>query len=370
MEKKSDKKILLTGGHAAIFAYATIEELLARSTTKNWKIAWVGAKGAFEGKKAPTIESKVFPSLGVKQYFLTTGRVQRKFTLWTIPSLLKIPVGFVHAFFLIRKVKPDVIVSFGGFVAPPVVFAGWLNRIPIIVHEQTLVAGRANAFSAKFATKVALSRNELTKEFPPEKTVVVGNPIRSSIRSIAAKKKMGNPPLIYITGGSRGSSIINETVGEALPELLKNYKIIHQTGDLEYQKYVSLKKTLDPKLSSRYGVRSTIPDVEKVFSQADILVGRSGANTVAEAILTHRPSLFIPLRIARKDEQYKNAQMAQENGIARVVREEDLTSEHLISEIDSISKSWEKMVRSSASKHYIDHDAHKVFVDLIERVVS
>lgn len=146
-------RIVLTGGHAGTTAIAVIEELIRRREI-NWDIYWIGAKKAFEGKSISTLESLHLPKLGVKHYTIISGRLQRKFTPWTIPSLIKIPISFFHAWKVLKQINPRVIISFGGYSAFPVVVAGALKRIPTVIHEQTAAVGRANKLSALFANNL------------------------------------------------------------------------------------------------------------------------------------------------------------------------------------------------------------------------
>src|SRR3990167_5082544 len=153
-------KILVTGAHFTT-AVAVIEELknlpAGRQEQKDIDIVYVGRKTTREGDSSHSVESQVLPQLGVKFISIITGRLQRAFTIYTFSSLLKIPIGFLQSFFILLKEKPDVILSFGGYVAVPLVIAGWLLSIPIIIHEQTLVSGLANTISSFFADKVAVS---------------------------------------------------------------------------------------------------------------------------------------------------------------------------------------------------------------------
>jgi len=158
---------VLTGGHAATTALSTIEEIL-----RSWegaKVYWIGSKRAFEGKRELSIEAKIFPKKGIKFEPIIMGRLQRKFTLWTIPSLIKLPFGFVHGLFLMLKIRPKVVLSFGGFASFPIVFWSFFLGVPVILHEQTSAAGRANKFSSLFSKKIALARSSSKKYFRSEK---------------------------------------------------------------------------------------------------------------------------------------------------------------------------------------------------------
>ncbi len=354
------KRILLTGGHAGTTALAVIEELVARE--KGWDVYWVGPKKALEGKKVTTLEAKHFPQLGVTFHPIIAGRLQAKWTIHTIPSLARIPFGFIHAFLLLAKIKPQIIISFGGFAAFPVVVAGFLRRIKIIIHEQTTAAGLANRLSTPFASKICLARKQSKKYFPPEKTVVVGNPVMKSILNVLPKKKLGQPPVLFITCGSRGSQIINQTIRKTLPNLLARFTVVHQTGDLDYGEFK--KRETD-----NYEVYNFIePDLMADFyRRADIVIARSGANTVSEIMVTKRPSVLIPIPWTRGDEQTKNAQLAQAAGVAKVIHQEALTEKSLLTAINEAEKNWRRMVNQSTSNlARKDACAAAKLVDLIE----
>ncbi len=210
--------LLLTGGHAATTAISVIKEL--QKKYPDYNLYWVGPKSAVEGKYVPTLASRVMEKMQVKFISITTGRLQRKFTVWTIPSLLKIPVGIFQAFKIISDIKPRIVISFGGFASVPVCFVGWIFRIPVIIHEQTVAAGLANKITAFFARKVLIARIDSQEFFTKSKTILVGNPVNAEIVKIEPKLKLSAKPVIYITGGSSGAQRINSVVGEALFDLL------------------------------------------------------------------------------------------------------------------------------------------------------
>lgn len=343
MEHKK-ASIVLTGGHAATTALSTIQALQKDSV--DWDISWIGSSRAVEGKPGKTLEFKIFPKLGIPCYGIITGRLQRRFTKHSVTSLMKVPVGFIHAFRLVTKLKPDVVISFGGFAAVPVVVSAWILRIPVVIHEQTIAIGLANKLSIPFATKIAISRRQSANYFPDGKVVLTGNPIQNSIARVAAKKQISVRPVIYATGGSRGSQIFNKHLFEALPKLLAKYNIIHQTGELDLQNARDAKQNLPKNLRAHYEIFDNISPllVYKVFEKADIVIGRAGANTVAETIATSRPAIFIPIPWSRENEQMKNAKMAEGLGVARVIEQKELTADKLESEIAVVAKNWKKMV--------------------------
>jgi UDP-N-acetylglucosamine--N-acetylmuramyl-(pentapeptide) pyrophosphoryl-undecaprenol N-acetylglucosamine transferase len=372
MPKTDKNNIILTGGHAATTAIAVIEEMLRREGTNRWNIYWVGAKAAVEGKSMPTLESEVLPKLGVTFIPIIAGRLQRRFGIWTIPSLVKIPFGFFHALWLVLKIKPKVILSFGGFAAYPMVVAGWLSGVPVLIHEQTIVAGRANRASGFFAKKILLARKESEIYFLAKKCRVVGNPLMSGISEIEPKDKKGDPPVVFITGGSRGSQRINSVVGEALPKLLLEATVTHQTGPLDFAKYSELKKSLPREVGNRYEVYGRVDPMkfDNLYREADIVIARAGANTVGEIIATRRPAILIPIPWSYLDEQTKNAKFAANFGIAKVVEEKDLSAESLLVAVRDTIKNWNKIVKTTLGKESPDREASQKVVDELEESIG
>lgn len=321
------KKILLTGGHAGTTALAVIEEL---EKHPGLEIYWIGSDKSVEGQNSKTLESKLLPSKNIKYFEINAGRLQRRFTRHTLISLARVPIGFIQSLKLILQIKPDLVLSFGGFVSVPVVISAWIFRIPIIIHEQTIAAGLANKISSYFATTIALARPQSAKYYGNKKTVWVGNPINEKITNLKKQEtKKNQKPILYITGGSRGSQIINEVIFEALPELTKKYQVIHQTGELDFEKARAVK-------NSRYKAYEFLKpeEVRDIYSRASIVISRAGANTVAELAYLQIPTIFIPIPWTRYDEQTKNAKLAQDLGFAKVLRQEDLNKENLLKALE------------------------------------
>lgn len=339
-------KLLIAAGHAGSTAYAVIEEF--KQLKPNWEIVFVGSKTAMEGKHYKTIENAYLPKAGVKFVPIVSGRLQRRFSLWTIPSLLKIPVGFLHALLILFDEKPNVILSFGGFSAFPIVVVGWVLAIPVIIHDQTTSAGRSNLASSRFATKIALSRSDSLKYFPNLKSVVVGNPISQEVVNCTNKKHSVKKGAIFITGGSRGSVSLNKIVKEILPKLLEDFIVYHQTGDVSFSEFEKFKNSLEPKIKSKYHPFSKVEmwNWYKYLRDSDILVSRSGANIVSEAIEVGIPSIFIPLPFAYNDEQKKNALYAKSLGLAKVLNENELSKKSLLDDIYKTNINWNKIVKS------------------------
>lgn len=328
-------KILVTGAHFTT-ALAVIEELKGYPDVE---IVYVGRKFTREGDSTPSIESQLLPQRGVKFISLTTGRLQRVFTLYTITSLLKIPVGFVQAFYILLKENPNVVLSFGGYVSVPIVILAWIFSKPIIIHEQTLVSGLANRIGALFADKMAISFAE--SKLKGKKIILTGNPIREEIlqpktslpkdyQDLFRYAKKNKLPVILVTGGNQGSHTINQAVEGCLDKLLTKACVIHQTGESKFQDFERLLNAQ----SERYLVKKWIgEEIGAVLSQVDLVVSRAGANTLTELAFLGKPALVIPLPYLYHDEQNKNAKFFEKLGLVGILPQPKLTPQTLYEQV-------------------------------------
>lgn len=371
------KKIVITGGHLTP-AMAVISGLKKEG---GWQIFYLGRSRAMEGDKTASVESQVVPSLDVSFIPITSGRFQRRFTRYTILSLFKVPVGFFQAFFLLLKVRPDVIVSFGGYVSVPVVAAGWLLKIPILTHEQTTVFGLASRINSFFAKKIAVSFRESQRYFPKNKVCYTGNPIREEIfearepldPQIASILKKDGLPLIYVTGGSQGAHVINMAVIKALPQLLKKYAVIHQSGERDYKKLLVSRKSLPETLKKRYLVTKYIglSEIGWVLKNAALVVSRAGANTVCELAALGKPAILIPIPWSYRDEQMRNAQMLAKKGLAEILPQHKLSGRTLLETIKKILQNLERYKSAAkAAESLIVEDATARLINEIKKAVK
>jgi len=327
----SKKTIVVTGTHLTP-ALALIDKL----TKNNWRTVYLGKK-----KK----EQQLLPK-GVRLIYISSGKLQRFNMISSLTTGIKLPLGFIQALHYLKKIKPDLVLSFGGYTSVPVCSAAKLLKIPIIIHEQTLGAGLANKLIAPLATKIALSWSESQKYFPQKKTVLTGNPIRRELLKPgkSTKHQILNTkyPIIYITGGSQGSRIINQTVSSILEKLLAKYSIIHQFGLVQsakhWQQQLDLQKNLPKQYKKRYLLQKwfSASELTEIFNKADLVVSRSGANTVIELALFAQPALLIPLPFAQKNEQMTNAQFLAQKGTAQILDQKDLSAKSLFNAITSM----------------------------------
>jgi len=319
-------KIVVTGGHHTP-AVAVIDEIKRRNP--NTRFYWFGHKHTLLGNKNSSFEYVDITSKKIPFFELKAGKLYKTYNL---KRLFKIPVGFVHAFILLRKINPDVVLSFGGYLGVPVVFFAKLLKIPSLTHEQTVVVGYANKFISKFADKVLVSYKESLKHFPKSKTVVVGLPLREGVfsKNMVKFKSENDLPTIFITAGKTGSHLINRGVEKILFDLLKVSNVIHQCGDNSITNdYKYLSKTYSDfknKPKGNYFLNKFLNENEigAAYNKANLVICRSGANTVSELLALKKFALLIPIPWVSHDEQNKNAQLLVTKNLGIIFEENNL----------------------------------------------
>lgn len=324
-------RIFIAGGHLTP-ALAVIETIEKKH--QEVEIFYIGRRYSLEGDDSLSAEYQEITRRKIKFLEFFGGRIQRRWTDKTFKSILRIPWGFLQTFWWVTRYQPEVILSFGGYVALPTVFSAWIWRKKIVTHEQTVVSGLANRLVALMADKICLTWPESMVDFSSKKTVVTGNPIRRQIIECRIKNKINSKPTIYITGGNQGSHKINIAVEECLEELSKKYRIYHQCGDAEeFKDYERLKLKKDQNyMVAKY---FSAEEVSKILEEADLVIGRSGANTVYELMFLEKPAIFIPIPWVEKNEQYLNAKRMADFGGAVILEEKNLTPENLFLAVEN-----------------------------------
>jgi UDP-N-acetylglucosamine--N-acetylmuramyl-(pentapeptide) pyrophosphoryl-undecaprenol N-acetylglucosamine transferase len=374
-------KLLIVAGGGGHFApaLAVIEKL-----PKDVELLVVGRKYVFEGDRTLSLEYQTAKKLGIPFKPLTTGRLQRKFTRYTINSLLKIPIGLTQATSIISQFRPDVVLSFGGYVSVPITLASSILRIPFVIHEQTLDAGISNKLVAKFAAKVCISWEESRKFFPAGKIILTGNPLRKEfemgdLRTDKFKNTISfgrkSEPTIYITGGSSGSHAINVLIEGCVEKLLQKFNIIHQTGASgqykDFERLSELRDNLQDELKSGYKLVKFIEPskIADFLNTADLVISRSGMNTITELIYFGKPSILIPLPYGQHQEQLKNAVFMKKLGLAEIVEQNETSPVKLylkISEMFDNINTYKK--NADLGKKLIDINAADKIIEVIKNV--
>jgi len=339
------RKLLLAGSHAGSTAIAVIEEIKKRNLP--YEIHWVG------------MEYKNLVNIGVNLHHLDSGKIENKATKNTVSSFLKLPVSFYKSRKLVKEINPDLVLSFGSAAGALVSFWANMLKIPVIIHEQTATAGRANIFSSYFAKLILISRESSSPFFNKYKTKLVGNPINNKIISSINKDPRTKVKTILITGGSRGSTWINDAIKPILPTLLEKYYVVHQTGSgklsdtIKSDKYFAFEQT-NPK------------NMAEILTKSDIVISRAGANTVSELIALKKPSILIPIPWTYNDEQTANAKYMESLGLARILAQKELTSQKLLSEIEKLVSDYPSIIKNTVDIVNPDLLASEKIVDILK----
>lgn len=342
-------KILITGGHLTP-ALAFIEYL--NREQPNTKVVFVGRTETQVGVIQKSQEQAEVKKLNASFVPLAVGKIVPTNPIILFRETLKLIRSFFTAITILIRQKPTVIVSFGSYVAIPIALAGWVLRIPIITHEQTRVAGTANSFIAQLANIVAVSHPESLEYFPKKKTHLVGNLLRQGlfVKKTTPPKwfEKTTKPLLYITGGNQGSEVINTTVAQCLPQILKKWVVIHQCGKKtnkrNYKKELGrVRSQLTATQRKHYYIQEwiTAEELAWIYRSTKGMISRAGANTTEEIARLGIPAILIPLPFSHKDEQLINARALSKKGGALLIMQQHLTPATLLKHLDTLLESAE-----------------------------
>ncbi len=319
-----------TGGHV-LPALAVMEELRERHLAI--QPLWIGSTTGVERESAQRA--------GIPYRAIATGKLRRYLSTQTPVDAVRIPLGAAQAWRHLRRHRPRVVLSTGGFVSVPTVLAA-ARLAPILTHEQTAILGLATRINARFADVLAVSYDETAALAASrhQRVVVTGNPVRASLQRGDAGRARAHfgftddLPLLYVTGGARGATPLNERIAALLPNLLHHCQILHQTGpasaNADAAHLARLRQDLPEPLRARYQVlefvRDELPDV---YAAAELVLGRAGAGTVAELAYLGKPAVLIPLPGAGGDEQTRNGRLLAEADAAILVPQDEATPDRL-----------------------------------------
>ena len=312
-----------TGGHV----YPALE--VAREfKNSGFQINWIGKENSLEHEfsKREGFSFKPIKSSGFR----------KKSFIKKILSIFYFIISFIKSIYILLRIKPKFIFCFGGYLSLGPGLASAVLRVPLFIHEQNSVAGSANKLLANLATEVfegfpnSFKRNLENINF-------VGNPVRQEITSFSDTNKTVSTKKfkLLILGGSQGSTQLNSLVMDSLSEVIEktNWEIVHQTGEADREELSHYYKDLN--VSST--VESFITNMGEAYSNCDLVISRAGAMTVSELLVTHTPSILLPLPWATDDHQTLNAKYLEDLGAAKVLESDKKNSSELASLLTNLS---------------------------------
>lgn len=352
------KKIVLTGGGTAGHVTPNIA-LLDRLKQEGFEICYIGSK---EG-----IEKQLIENLGIPYYAISSGKLRRYFSWKNFTDPFRVLKGCREAKKLMKQLKPDICFSKGGFVSVPVVRAAAKCKIPVVSHESDMTPGLANRIGMRYATRICCNFPETVSKLK-DKGIHTGTPIRKELFTgtrEAGLKYAGFPddkPVILVVGGSTGAVRVNEAVRAVLPELLKEFRVIHLCG----------KGKSDPAFNGIDGyvqIEYCDKEMKDVLAAADIVISRAGANAICELLALHKPNLLIPLSAeASRGDQILNAASFEKQGFSMVLQENQTNPESLLEAVRKLYAEREeyrmRMAQSESS------DASETIVKLLCSLVK
>ncbi len=335
-------KILFTGGGTGghvLPIIAIVREIRKFSPQVKLDFFYLGPKDDF---------SKLLLSQeGIQVKHIAAGKMRRYFTLKSffqnlLDILFKTPWGIVQSFFYIFFLAPDLIFSKGGFGSIPGVIAGWMLGVPLFLHEADSVPGLSNRILSKFSREVFVSFRK-TPYFSEKKMILVGNPIRREMLEVESKeeakkffKLYGEKPTILVLGGSQGAQRINDKLLEILPTFLKEFYVIHQCGEKNYDQVKAEAEAITKDwLEKSYRIFPFLKEdkLKKAYSACDLVISRAGSGTIFETASFGKPSILVPLPESAQGHQVKNAYTYAEKGAAIVLEEINFTSRFVLEKL-------------------------------------
>ncbi|WP_407270569.1 undecaprenyldiphospho-muramoylpentapeptide beta-N-acetylglucosaminyltransferase [Radiobacillus sp. PE A8.2] len=354
----SDKRILFTGGGTAGHVIVNLA-IIPVFQQEGWEIDYIGSKNGIEKELISQLD-------GVTYHPISTGKLRRYLSIENMKDPFKVIKGTLQAFRILGKRKPSVVFSKGGFVSVPVLVAAWLRRIPAVIHESDITPGLANKIAIPLAKKVLTTFPETMQYVPEEKSEWAGAVVRNQLFRGSKQKglditklKPNDKPVLLIMGGSGGAQRINQAVREQLPNLLKEFQIIHLCG----------KGNVDESLRVEgYAQFDYVnQELSDIFAATDFVLSRAGSNAIFEFLALKKPMLLIPLPLSSsRGDQILNAKSFKKQGYANMLEEEQLTGDRLLEELKQLKQGKTEILNSM--RNYESYQAKDSVVKIIKEV--
>jgi UDP-N-acetylglucosamine--N-acetylmuramyl-(pentapeptide) pyrophosphoryl-undecaprenol N-acetylglucosamine transferase len=333
----------MTGGGTAGHVTPNIA-LLPQLRAEGWNLHYAGTADGIE-------RTLIEPIPDVTYHIITSGKLRRYFSLQNLTDPFRIIKGIIQSRRLVKKIKPDVVFSKGGFVSVPVVI-GAAGKAPIVIHESDYTPGLANRIAGRFASTICVTFED-TLAYTHKKGVHTGTPIRASLYEGSEQEGLkfagftGEKPVLLVMGGSQGAQAVNDAIRAALPALLEKFDVLHLCG----------KGKLDESIDKK-GYRQieyVSEEMPHVFAAADLIVSRAGANSVFEFLALSKPALLIPLpaKTSRGD-QVQNASYFERKGYATMLDQKELTPASLQKAVGELYDKRLKLISTMSSEPLAD----------------
>lgn len=353
------KKIILTGGGTTGHVAVNLA-LIPRLLEKGWEIHYIGSEKGIERDLIADFDE-------VTYHAIATGKLRRYLSKDNILDVGRVIKGVGQARKLIRKIKPNVIFSKGGYVSVPVVIGGHFNGVPSISHESDLTPGLANKLSMPFVKKVMLTFQDSLNHVKESKAFYLGPVIREQIKDgdgARARKEYGfsgDKPVMLVMGGSLGAASLNRAIWENLDSLLEKYDILHGVGQGKGDPTIER-----PGYVQEEYIRAGMNDA---LAMADIIISRAGSNAIFEFLYYHKPMLLVPLGTNQsRGDQILNAEQFEKRGYAKVLFEEDVTPESFIASVQDIEDNKQGMI--AAQETFEFHDAVGTIIEELDKIAK
>jgi UDP-N-acetylglucosamine--N-acetylmuramyl-(pentapeptide) pyrophosphoryl-undecaprenol N-acetylglucosamine transferase len=327
-----------------------------------------GHKAVFVGTRTG-FEAKLVPAAGFSLEFIEIGGLKRVGVVRTLRTMVQLPLSVLRVFSMIRRLRPSAIFSMGGYAAGPVVLAGTLKRLPIVVMEPNAVPGLTNRQIGRYVKRALLSFSEAARFFPPGKSEVTGLPVRAEFFAIRPKQ-LESKITVLITGGSQGSRTLNQAAAGSwryFREAGVPVRFIHQTGAAAHEALA--RKFAESGMEGE--LVPFIADMPSAFAQADLVVCRAGAGTVAELAAAGKPSILVPLPTAADEHQLRNAEAFARAGAAQLILDREMDGGRLFEEVNKLRSYPEVLRRMGERVHAFAHpDAALKAAQAVEEAIE
>ncbi|MDA1799065.1 undecaprenyldiphospho-muramoylpentapeptide beta-N-acetylglucosaminyltransferase [Bacillus cereus group sp. BY6-1LC] len=353
-----NKKILFTGGGTAGHVMINMV-LIPKFMEKGWGVEYIGSQNGIEKLLVQN----------VKYNIVSTGKLRRYWDLENFKDPFKIIKGCIQSYKLMKRIKPDVIFSAGGFVSVPVVIGAWMNKVPVIIREPDSTLGLANKIALPFTTKLCTTFPQTGENVSNEKKVYVGPIVREEIergnvlRGRSYCKFKQDKPVLLIMGGSQGAQWINDMVRKSLETLLLNFNIVHMCGKGKVDSSVGMEGYMQFEYIGE--------ELPHILNMASVVVSRAGSTAISELLFLKKPMLLIPLtNSSSRGDQVLNAEYFSRQGYAEVILQDRVSTNTFIHAVNKLYTNKERYIQNMNGYKKTNNEGIHQLIDIINEVVK